>query len=123
MLALGETAILPGLLIVLVLFPATVLTFVASLLGKRNIAMVACSVASTIFGAWGIVDGLNTVMQDWKVPDSWPPSGNFVLSFLFCAFLLLAGGVSLFKMYLGLKKGRAATKPLTKAPQTMSDNT
>jgi hypothetical protein len=52
MFALGETAILPGLFIILVLFPAALWTLASSLKGKRNFFIFICAVASIVFGVW-----------------------------------------------------------------------
>lgn len=109
-LALGETAILPALLMFLLLLPATILTLVNSVSGKRSVFMVICAVTAAIFGIWGVVGGLKLIAIDWHIPDDWPPSGDFIFSFLLCAFFLVAGLVALVKMWKTKRTDEAKAK-------------
>ncbi|MGA2751796.1 MAG: hypothetical protein ABSG59_23770 [Verrucomicrobiota bacterium] len=104
MLALGETAILPGLLLIVVLFPATIWTLTSSLKGKRNVFMRTCAVIAIAFGGWGMAAGLKSIVKEW------PPEDDLLFGLAFCAFFLLAGLASLLKMRNTKRTDEAKTK-------------
>ena len=87
MLGHGESAILPALLLVLVLYPLSVWTLVASLRGARGKFLAACGAVIAATGALGCV----AVLKDFE----WPPDQGLCISFVFWAFPLFAGIVAL----------------------------
>jgi hypothetical protein len=109
-LALGETAIFSVLLIFLLLVPATILTLINSIMGKRSVIMVICAVTAAIFGIWGVVDGLKLIVIDWHTSDDWPPSKDFVFSFLPFAFFLTGGLIALVRMWKTKRGDESSTK-------------
>ena len=87
MLALGESAILPALLLVLVLYPVTIWTLAASLKGVRSAFVASCGAVIAAAGALGCA----AVLKDFE----WPPDQGLCISFAFWAFPLFAGIVAL----------------------------
>jgi phosphatidylglycerophosphate synthase len=114
-LALGETGILQGILVLFVLFPATVWTLARSFTGRRNVFMVICAITASVFGIWGIKDCVKVMALDWHVPEDWPPSGVDIFVILFSLFLLLAGVVSVLKMWK-VKRTETSEKTKTSTP-------
>lgn len=108
MLALGETLILPGLLVIMLLFPATIWTLTCSIKGKRNVFMAVCAVTATVFGGWGTASGLKSIVEEW------PPEGDLLFGLLFCAFFFMAGIVSLIKMRRSKRTAEASSKGTAK---------
>ena len=108
MFALGETKVLPGLLLILVLFPATLWTLGASFKGKRNYFMTVCAMMSAVFGGWGLAAGLLSLVKEG------PPEQDLLFGLFFCGFFFAAGIFSLMKMWRGRQKQEASEK--AKAP-------
>jgi len=104
MFALGETAILPGLVLIVVLFPATIWTLTASVKGKRNAVMAICALIATLFGGWGTASGLKSLVVEW------PPEGDLIFGLIFCAFFFFAGVFSLVKMWKAKRRDQASEK-------------
>ncbi len=82
MFALGETAILPGLLLILVLFPVTIWTLVSSIKGKRNVFMAVCAMTSAVLGGWGLATGSLSLLNEW------PPEQDLLFGLFVCGCFL-----------------------------------
>ena len=93
MLAFGQSAILPGLLLIAVVFPATLWTVISSIKRKRNALMVVCAIIATVFGGWTMAASLIFIVQD-----EWPPDQNILYGLCWSAFFLFAGLISIIKM-------------------------
>ncbi len=75
--------------------------------------MVICAITASVFGIEGIIDCVKVMAVDWDIPEDWPPSGVDIFVILFSLFLLLAGVVSLLKMW---KVKRTETPEKTNTP-------
>ena len=90
MLAHGEAAILPALLLIVVLYPISIWILVRSLKGGRSRLMVVC--ATVIALCSGLASA--AVLKDFE----WPPDQGFYFALLFWAFPLFCGIAALARM-------------------------
>ncbi len=72
--------------------------------------MLVCSVMAGVFGTWGIAGVIKEITVNWHVPDDWPPSGDFIFSFLFYTSFFVAGAFSLIKMRSNRRRDESASR-------------
>src|SRR5262249_6438335 len=83
MLALGETTIFPGLLLLLVLYPMSIWTLVVSWRGQSGRVAQLFAITVIIFGALALAG----VLKDFE----WPLDESFAFTILFWAFPVACG--------------------------------
>jgi hypothetical protein len=88
MLAVGQTLILPGILLIL-LFITALSCALNGTKGKRNRFVIVIGLVSTILGGWGVACGMKSLVQEW------PPEPDLIFGMVFCFFLFLVGAVLL----------------------------
>jgi hypothetical protein len=96
MLADAENAILPGLLLIVVLYPVSIWTLIRGARRRLNALTISCAAVIAVVGGAGLV----AVMKDFE----WPPDQGLVISVLFWAFPLFAGIVALSRVKHGQPK-------------------
>lgn len=87
MLAHAETAILPALLLLLILYPASIWILFRGVARKHNAFTIWCALFITIGGAAGAI----AVMTDFE----WPPDKALLVSLGFWLFPLSSGLLAL----------------------------
>jgi len=92
MFAIGETLILPGI-VILCLVPVAIWMLVRSCQGRRTPALVICAVLSLVVGLWGTADGVISCLRGES-----RASSELFFAFAVFLFQLVAGLMSLIKM-------------------------
>jgi hypothetical protein len=102
MLALGESVLLPALLMLYVLYPASIWTLAQSLKGKYNALMIFFAILSILIGGIGSIQ----LLADTRWYFQLEGIEHLLVGVLPSAFLVFAGVVSLLKM----RRSRQADK-------------
>ncbi len=98
MLALGETAILPGLLLIVFLASATFWVLDDTLRKKRSLVTMPLSIALVVVASIEAVGIIKDWVRDWPAARE-SALGDWLFNFVFCVVPLLAGLFALVKLW------------------------